>query len=343
MANQPKISDIKKNDYVVASVDGKPGLIRVLSLNDDTIKGKHEVRDQEYDVEIPLDLVKANLGPKPEIGSVYGCKTERLLDVFNDVGPFGLVEWYFEANEEEQKQVHDNLVHGAKLLKRHGLHHILRVCKARVVLNTAKKLTGKAVIGTYACKGASEENPDILTVKHHADSVKLGPRLVCHEAGHGIWHRLMPAKMRAEWISMFVTRTSVEHIDAGAVGAALKLAVSERTLVLSDEDLQPTLDLIVSRVCEASSLRWIDIETLLNHNVAAAKTVLQHWRYHSVAYSEETNTLVTDYAGTNPEEFWCEALANHCTGVATPDYLDELLTRTLAYLNGKRVSLGEDE
>lgn len=336
-------TEIQKGTYVVADYENKPSLIRVLSFKNDVIRGKWEIRDQEIDVEVGLDQVKAVLGPDPEIGNVYGCKTERLIHVHDKVGPFDVVEWYFNAQEDTIEQVHKNLLSGARKLKHHGLHHILRSCKVKVVLLTAKKkVTGRVAIGSYQCKAASVDNPDIITVKYHPDVLSEGPRLLCHEAGHGIWVRLMSPRLRARWVRMFLTRGEVEHTTAEDVAAALKLAVAEKSLLLSDQELQPALDLIVSQACSAASIRRSDLSLLLQEDIQAAKALLSPWREYPAYISADVQTLVTDYAATNPEEYFCESLANHCCGIATPEYLIELLEETLAATAGRKVHLFDD-
>lgn len=336
-----EIAEIKKGDYVVAKHQGKHKLVRVLSNRDDMIRGKHEFKDQEIDLEFETGIVKANLGPDPQIGSVYGCKTERLIDV-TATKPIPVVEWYFNAQDESKEQVHDGILGGAKLLKKHGLHAILKVVKAKITFNTATKLKGKTLLGTYSAKGASDENPDVLMIKYHPDAVPFMPYLICHEAGHGIWYRLMPQQIKARWIVQFWERSVVTEIDADTVAEAIKMCVREKSVWLSDQDLQSALDSALANISAATGVRWQDLQLLLDTNVPAAKAILGPWRQYPSADGER-DMLVTDYSKTNVEEFWCESLAAYCTGTSLPEYLHELMEDTLNAVRGKDVYVAEED
>lgn len=338
MSNE--IAEIQKNDYVVAEDHGKSKLVRVLSINETTIKGKWEHKDQETDIEVAVENVKANLGPNPQIGSVYGVKTDRLLDV-TATKPVTVVEWYFNATDEAKEAVHEGILAGAKLLRKHQLHPILKVVKGRVVFNTAKKFSGgKTIIGTYQCKGGTEENPDILTLRYHPIIVKELPRLMCHEAGHGIWARLISAELKTRWVVEFWNRSKVTEVEGEHVTAAIKMAVKERSVWLEDTDFQWALDTALANVEATTGLRARDVHLLLQNDSAAARAVLGPWRDRS-DFAGERDTMVTDYANTNVEEFWCEALANFCIGMSVPDYLKELLEDTVAHVAGRNVWIAE--
>lgn len=335
-----EIAEIKKGDYIVAEHQGRTKLIRCLSNREGMIKGKHEYKDQETDIEVEVSRVKANLGQDPQIGSVYGVKTERLIDV-TQTKPIAQVEWYFNSTEETKQEVHDGILAGAKLLKKHNLHPILKVVKGKVTFNTAKKLAGKTLLGTYSAKGATDENPDVLMIKYHPDAVKFMPYLICHEAGHGIWFRLMNSGLKARWIVEFWKRSVVTQIDADTVAEAVKMCVREKSVWLSDTDLQPALDSALANIAAATGVRYMDVQMLLETNVAAAKAVLGPWRDYPSADGER-DMLVTDYSKTNVEEFWCECLANFCNGVSLPEYIQELFDETVQSVAGKNVYNGED-
>ena len=335
-----EIAEIKKDDYVVAEDSGKPKLVRVISNRNGAIKGKHEFKDQEVDIEVDVSDVKANLGPNPQIGSVYGVKTERLLDV-TETKPISVIEWYFNSTDEAKQHVHDGILAGAKLLKKHDLHRLLKIVKGKVTFNTAKRLQGKTVIGTYQCRGGTQDNPDVLTVKYHPDIVKTIPYLICHEAGHGIWARLMPTHIKVRWMREFWQRSEIKEIEADTVAEAIKLAVKERSIWVTDADLQYPLDIALANVEAATGLRKQDIYLLLQHDLPLAKAVLGPWRTYP-SFDAERDVLVTDYANTNVEEFWCESLASYCTGLSLPEYLHELMDDTLAAVAGKDVYIAEE-
>lgn len=336
-----QVTEIKVKDYVVANLQDKKALIRVVSLNGDTIKGVHEFKDEEHNVEVERSDITANLGRVPLIGKVYGCNTERLIEV-TDTKPIKVVEWYFNADEEVHDVVHEGIVAGAKLLRKHGLHHIFKVIKTKVVLNTAKTLTEKAVIGTYACKGASDENPDVMTLKFHPEMVAQIPRLICHEIGHGIWYRLMSPALQSQWIKAFFHQSEVEHFDEDVTRAALKAAVAQRSVILEDPEQQAALQSVLDHVKAATGLRLKDVWHLLQHDLTTAKAVLGPWMSYG-HYSGAWETHVTDYGNTNVEEMWCEALANFCTGVILPDYLQELFDETIEAVTGREVYIQEED
>lgn len=335
VAKQYDIKAVKIGDYVVADLNNKPSLVRILGINGDDMRGKHEYKDQEDDVEINMLDVKANLGTDPQIGRVYSCNTERLIGI-TDTKPIQQVDWYFTASDEIVESIHSGIMSGAKLLRKHDIHRILKIVKARVVLNTAKKLSAKSIIGSYQCKGGNDENPDIITLKYHKDMLEHLPRLLVHEAGHGIWSHLISNKLKAQWIYTFFKQAEIVKTDAETTDLAIRTAVKERSIILVEPELQAALTAVMARVEQTSGLRAKDIFMLLQTNTTYAKAVLGPWRDYPVA--EGTwETHVTEYADTNVEELWCESLANFCTGLGLPEYLKELFAETLEYCKGRDV------
>ena len=325
---------IKKGDYVVARHENKTILVRVLSIGGGTIRGKWEYKDQETDVEVDEEAVRANLGPDPQIGKVYGCNTERLLDVTSE-GPFKHVEWYFQAAEDVRSGIMKGLMEGAKLLRKHDLHRILKVVRTRILFNPQATVTAKSILGTYRCRGGSEDLPDELTVRYHADAEGQWPYLLCHEAAHGIWFRLVPADLKVQWIKAFAGRTKLEFSD-DACEEALKEACRTQSLKLDTPEAQDALDFALGFVEGTTGLRRRDIALLLDQDRSAARAILSNWR-HLRYYESERDTLVTDYANTNVDEFFAESLAAHLTGRSIPDYLKELLAETLEAVEGRDV------
>ncbi len=329
------MEEIRPKDYVVGTLEGKPSLIRVLRTSEDVIFGVHEYKDEESKVQVRLEDVRANLGRRPHIGTVYGAKTERLIDV-DDFDPFFQLEWYFDANQKEKKAVLEGLATGVKNVNNMGLGKVMEVCKVKVVLNTAKNLTSKTTIGTYRRMLGTRESPDEITVRYHADSVAVTPYLLAHEVGHGVWRRLLSVDTQVAWIKAFAERSEVEWFDSEQVGEVIRAMVSQETTrpQVEDEHAPYIIDWVLSTLRSLTNLRPIDVHTLLRHDKAAAKRLLGDWRSWSVP-TAELDTAVTEYANTNPEECFCECLALRSVGKGLPDYIKDLWNETHDSIRGR--------
>lgn len=271
-------TDIKPKDYIVANYDDKPRLIRVLRVTDDTVHGKWEYKDQETAVEVSFKSIRANLGPHPHIGKVYGASTERLIDV-DELEPFVHVEWFFEAQNEEKEAVFSGVQKGLNLLKKHDLLNVIRVCKLRVVLNTAKTITGKTMIGTYRSRDATNDNPDEITIRFHDKVIKQIPYLIAHEAAHAVWHRLLAPALRAEWISSFHSRATITWYDEEQIHETITAMVRQQNAFPMDEEyMAGASEWILSYIKQATGIRPKDIQFLLTHDIKRAKAILGPWR-----------------------------------------------------------------
>lgn len=329
------MKQIKTGDYLVALYDNKPILVRVTQWTEHEVTGKHEYKDTESDVTVSMSDVQANLGEHPHVGKVYGCNTERLIDV-TETAPIRVLDWYFEADDEVKEAVHAKLIEGATLLRNHNIHSILQAVKAKVVLNTSAKLTPKSVLGSYMVKGGEDENPDVITIKYHAEATDLLPLILCHEAGHGIWHRLLPVELKTQWLRQFsLSATSI--IDSEAMVAAATTLLETESLKVEDPNVQPYLDQLVKRLEELTHLRKKDIVFLLKNDKPFCKNLLEVV-CRIPYYHGAVETHVTEYANTNVEEFFCECLACFCTDKVLPESVKPLMAATIESLRGKLVN-----
>ena len=320
---------ITKGDFVVVDQGEKCILLRVDTLVGDTLRGFHEVKDNVTAVEVSLADVKANLGSNPKVGKVYGCNTERLVEL-TELESLPVIEWYFPAEDDVKTQIHAGLIEGCRLLRELGVLPVLRNVTLRVVKNTSRKLTPKTVLGSYKPVKHTQENPDIITVRYHPDSLARLPYLLAHEVGHVIFNRILSSRAQAAWAYRFCSLATYEQ-DNSISNEVIKAFLDTGKLAFDGDKEQAAWANIVSTIHKHTGLRNSDLLLLWQHEKHSLVELLKNYAdTPAVACVLETN--VTDYANTNPEEYFCETFAVHALGMELPNSVDPLFERTLAYI-----------
>ena len=326
---------------ITATTDSrKPVMVRVTGYSKGEYVGVaiHKDPEKDYTTNFNEDDVRAELSDSPTVGTVYGVKTEHLVDVTETKYPDLPLHWYFKANSDVVDKLTIDVSKAIRNLRRKNVAGILRYCNLHVVRNPAVNVSYRATIGTYSTRGGSEDRPDVITLRFHPETQLPMIHLLAHECGHGIWYRVLSNKIRVRWIEMYASLSKeFETYDSDVIEQVCNDMISEQTI---HHENQVVADAILAEVQSVYKLRARDVLFLLENNSLKVnnymRTVLPNIVRNLI---DERNTFISDYADTNCEEFFCEAFAHYCTDLNPPKYLESLLTKTIEYIQSKDAAI----
>ena len=331
-----------KGVYVITATEDskKPIMVKVTGYNKENYVGvaTHKDPEKDYTTAFKEKDVKAELSNNPTVGTVYGVKTEHLVDVTETKYPDLPLYWFFKAQDETIDKMSLDVSKAIRNLKRKNVGGILRYVGIHVVRNPAVNVSYRSAIGTYSVRNTDSSRPDVITLRFHPDTQLPMMHLLAHECGHGIWHRVLSNKIRVKWIEAYAALSKeFETFEQDEIESVCDDIIQNQDI---QHDNQAVADAILSEVFSVYRLRAKDVQYLLENNSLKVnnymRTVLPNIVRNLI---DERNTFISDYADTNCEEFFCEAFAHYCTDLNPPKYLESLLTKTIEYIQSKDAAI----
>jgi hypothetical protein len=321
---------MQKGDYVIVKVGAqRPFLLEVAGMNKKEVWGTSE-SDRAYDpqsVTVLLTDVMVNLGSKPPAGVAYSVLVEpytrtEVHDFFGDV------HWFFKASKDDRAKVMATLTKAQKLMTKHGLKQFFPVeTEVRVPKG---KMVGKWI---YQIKGDERRNKMVLRCSPLTDTLLT----VLHECGHGVYHNLLTSpKGRAQWIKVYHDYVELQTIDVKEVSKLFKAvnkASSYSDFRSSAEERELLVfDLVLAYINDVHNLRTTDVSTLMD----AGESLEPYWPTSPLDMSDFKYDI-TEYAGKNQEEMFCECFAFHLAGKKLPKHITKLMEKTLTYCANRKL------
>ena len=146
----------------------------------------------------------------------------------------------------------------------------------------------------------SAQNPDLLAW------------LVNHEVGHYLWPKV-PAKLKAQVIKSFHESVKIQEREVAYLHEIRERAILDKDIDswyngLPNGKEAEDFDKIWEHIEYNHCLRWKDVVELTKDG----DDLSAFWPTSSILISNQ-EVIVTAYANTNPEEFWCEAFSAYMT------------------------------
>ena len=205
--------------YVILKHTNKNELALVTSLSKTTVNA-YLNKDLEKDeaitpIKVPMENVLVSLGPKPQVGSVYGVQVEPFI-ASEELNGWGTLVYYRTVPVKEKKWMFQALERTYENLEKRGLTGFLPV-KVEIRAHNGKHL------GYY--KHSKKEGIDSqLCLK--PPQFDLEPEdidfIIYHEAGHGIWYTSVSSVLRAKWVKLFERRVKCKSIKQKELDAILQ-------------------------------------------------------------------------------------------------------------------------
>jgi hypothetical protein len=326
------------NQYVVYRADPQKNRLSwglVTGENDTDVHGTNEKglpysEDQQFDV--PKKHVIAVLGTRPHFGTAYGCRVEPFFRTIEHEA-WGSIHLFRKMEKEDKLLLRKALGSTHSKLKREGLTGFLpldlEIRNAKGRYAGMYKFTGKADV----------RDKMLLHPKVWNDPDQPLPFLIFHEAGHGVWYRLMSVKQKARWIAMYHSYLKISDCDPATVktlrddfcGQSGEHASDFRGQ-LDSEEVAPIFDLCIDHITSYHGLSVRNIDNLIDADDGAVLKAM--WPTIKVLKTDYEYPI-TEYAMTKPEEFFAEAFAFAMVGKLVPKRIAALMSSTLQRVAGR--------
>ncbi|QJT70970.1 hypothetical protein GR7B_00172 [Vibrio phage vB_VcorM_GR7B] len=299
-------------------------------------KSRHiEGKETEY-MTVAVEDVIINLGNKPYVGMVYGCRVNPLQNQLSC--NLGDIYIYRDNVKKKEKKALVKAINSAQaVLKNLGLHHFQEELRFEVHPQKGK------YVGWYTVFSAKSERFDMVTLKPHTFDHRELMSILYHEFGHGLEHHLFTPELTEAWIKLYHSFTTVTMATKKQVEEARKTVIEQGSHGLAQQVMEEfessLIDVCVGYIAENHYIDPNRLEILIEQG------------HDLVGLWPETPMPVTsiqspigEYSETNPSEFFCEALRIHLDGsVKLPKKINKLLTKTLNQLRGRKPQVEEDE
>jgi hypothetical protein len=318
---------IKKGDYVIGTDNKKNFLMLVNHIADGTISGVLDT-DRAYapkNAEFEAKNIVCVLGDKPAAGSSYGCLIEPYRTTL--VHPtWGNVHVHMGLKSEQKVSIKAALDKTAKRLKDAGLLPFLNLGAVELELRPPK---GK-YNGMYHFKQKVDKAQDRLILRPQ-EGYGLD-YVILHEAGHGVWFRLLSPQIHARWIKLYNNYTKLKEFEPhhfrklrdSYIEASVSIGEFKGQL---EEDQAILFDNLIGTLCSSTRLTRQNLNTLAD--TQGLDAIKKDWP----TYVNDTDfeIAVTEYGTKNVEELFAESFAFYMTGQKLPKRINTVLEKTLAY------------
>ncbi len=323
------------HDYVVYKHQKRRYLAQiteVLERGAYTAVNDHERWKDPDAVTFHADDVVAVLGPKPASGSAYGVKIEPYWKTV-DGGGWGQVKLFGRFNKETWLAVKKGLQAAYSTLEKEKLLGFIEAGSLSVEVRPS---SGKN-LGMYYFKQKGEHASDRLLFRiqetQHAD---LYREVILHEAGHGVFYRLLSARQRAAWTRMHTKFASFAEHTAADIARMQRKFVKAATTVrafqqeLEDEDSM-LFDACLAQICSNFRVKVAELDELIKED--QVETLSSMWPREALEYTD-FETAVNEYASTNPRELYAETFRLIHTKTKLPKAIEALMRSQLSSARG---------
>lgn len=294
--------------YAVVHPEGakKAVLVKIVKQGGSKMIGvrpDHTMYTDKQSVEFRGKDVIVHLGDKPPVGSVYGTWVEPVEKRRTAKG-WGDVYWYTQSDDTVVERVHKALRISLKRLSERGLDG----WKDESFLTEIRNPKGR-LLGTYSYKSNAS---DRLTLRDVAgQGVREYVKVICHEAGHGVWLRMLSPEDRSEFIALyneFVAVKSVSVADVKDIVKSIRQIESLRAhLKEAEPEEQAATGIYLGWLQKVHKLSKREVQDLVS---AGKKLPLPDTHLHR----SEVGLPITLYSKTSPDELFCEALGSDMVG-----------------------------
>lgn len=301
------------DDYIIVKHNGKPHLCLAIGPRRALLEKGVESDDTSVTIDVHREDVMANLGKNPVYGKVFGVNVEpydRTVEI-KDWPPLriyrrGLTKQNRDILKSAMASVFANL-------SKHKTQGVLK----RVAYLELRTNAGKWA-GTYKKNRAKDESPvDVISLNCiPLDDKPYLEYVLTHEVSHGIWFHSVPKDVKGKWLNLYTKRITVNSFDEKRMKSLLKAvigydgSVTDYVKEMADEDETIILKEVIAYIKKVHKLDRNDLDLL--HDSGNKDKLENLWP--SITDIGTSNNDPTEYAMTNPKEFFAECLSLYLTG-----------------------------
>jgi len=160
-------------------------------------------------------------------------------------------------------------------------------------------------------------------------------RIAAHELGHPLWQLYLPDAIKARWVRLYHSFAQVQELKTNDLDAIRQDVVGSKISLREYQRQAPD----ETKLFLAAILLWIKrvhhldskyINLLLGEN----DSLVDYWP-HSRLHLSQIKVPITEYAGKNPEETFCEALSVTALREELPRPITKLVARSIKAVQPK--------
>jgi hypothetical protein len=294
--------------YAVVHPEGakKAVLVKIVKQGGSKMIGvrpDHTMYTDKQSVEFRGKDVIVHLGDKPPVGSVYGTWVEPVEKRRTAKG-WGDVYWYTQSDDTVVERVHKALRVALKRLAERGLDG----WKNESFLTEVRNPKGRN-LGSYTYKSNAADKLVLRDVA--GQGLREYVKVIAHEGGHGIWHRILSPEERAEFIDLYEQFIAVKTVSVAEVKDIVKsirqIESIRAHLKESEPDEQAATNIYLGWLSKVHKMSPRAVQDL----VAAGKKIpVPDTHLHR----SEVSTPITLYSKSSADELFCEALGSDVVG-----------------------------
>ena len=320
-----------KDDYLIVTHNGKPHLGLAIGPARLLLEKGVEEDDSTLVIEFKHEDVCANLGQNPRVGKVFNVNVEPYQRTI-DIPDWGQMRIYRTGStKEEVRNLRNALEKTAALLKKHKAFEFIKSL-SHIELRSK---TGKWA-GSYKCVRSKDESPkDVIALNNiPLDDEKYLIYVLTHEAAHGVWHRMVPKHIQAKWLNLYAKRITVQTfgekrmrllLDAilkydGSINDYMKEMADEEEVLIAKEAM--------AHIRKIHKLDRYDLDLI--HDSGDKVRLADIWP--KLADIGNPTYDPSEYALTNPKEFFAECMSFFLTGTKLTKDIVTACEKTLTKL-----------
>lgn len=325
---------IEVGDFVIARVgERKKALVRALertsSKEDFPLKAclanEYSFTKEKEKVEIEREDVLCNLGDDIEEGaSAFGVKIQPFRETINVKG-WGPIQIFRSLSPKEK----DSLVRSLKItgikLKNRRLNGFMPLTQFNIFPKSGK------YAGMYRWHTVNGDTLDLFPEEFDKETSGY----IYHEAGHGIFWRMLSPKQQLLWYKFFHKCVRLTKADVSTI---VKLGKNFSDFAGTAKDFRAALSDAQAMIFD-ECLGWL----MYNHKIdkrtldlmkEEGEPIVPYWPKDTLFLSD-VEELISEYATKNHREFFCEAFRFYMTGKKMPVVVRKYLKKTLKRAGAK--------
>ena len=309
--------------YVIAHPKGakKPILYRVVKQSGSALRCQ-ATDATRFDkttslVDVRQGDVVVALGDKPMYGTVYGVPVEPALRR-DAVHGWGFLTYFVDMDDAAKDRLGKALSASMAVLKRWGL------AREWFPLDTEVRNPKGRILGTYAYRPKGTDR--IVLRPLQGISTRELVKVIVHECGHGVWHRILTSQDRARWISMYNRCRSVRTVEVGKIKQFVRGMREMGSLRDFNRECDDTDQVALGRYLEwlkkVHGLSTFEVQDLL---AAGENPPIPDTHLHVGTLKSP----ITLYSKESASEMFCEALSSMAVKDLSNPQVKALLGKTI--------------
>lgn len=301
------------DDYLVIKYNNKPALGLVIGPKRLLLEKGVEEDDSTVVTEFKPEDVIANLGKNPEVGKVFNIQVEPYQRTVQ-IPDWGQLRIYRSGVKKSEKNTLFAAFKKAAaiLTKQNALGFVKSMSHLEL------RSRGGKWAGTYKyVRTKDDAAKDVISINNiPLDDEAYLIYVLLHEASHGIWFRQVPKTIKAKWLSLYAKRITVKSFGEKRMQKLVESivkydgSINDYMREMADEEEILIIKEAIAHIRKVHKLDRFDLDLI--HDSGDKERLHDLWP--KLADIGNPTYDPTEYALTNPKEFFAECLSYYLVG-----------------------------